>query len=77
MSAVLYTGVVLEEEIHGSLVSGTNYMIKSLKGLDLSTLSMIDVKLSQIKSNEIMNPLKILKSKKALCYAYACYEGRK
>lgn len=64
MSAVLYTGVVLEEEIHGSLVSGTNYMIKSLKGLDLSTLSMVDVELSQIKSNEIMNPLKILKSKK-------------
>jgi len=64
MSAVLYTGVVLEEEIHGSLAMGTNYMIKSLKGLDLSTLSMVDVKLSQIKSNEIMNPLKILKSKK-------------
>ena len=64
MSAVLYTGVVLEEEIHGSLVSGTNYMIKSLKGLDLSTLSMVDVKLSQIKSNEIMSQLKILKSKK-------------
>lgn len=64
MSAVLYTGVVLEEEIHGSLVSGTNYRIKSLKGLDLSTLSMVDVKLSQIKSNELMNPLKILKSKK-------------
>ena len=64
MSAVLYTGVVLEEEMHGSLVSGTNYMIKSLKGLDLSTLSMVDVELSQIKSNEIMNPLKILKSKK-------------
>lgn len=64
MSAVLYTGVVLEEEIHGSLVSGTNYKIKSLKGLDLSTLSMVDVELSQIKSNEIMNPLKILKSKK-------------
>ena len=64
MSAVLYTGVVLEEEIHGSLAMGTNYMIKSLKGLDLSTLSMVDVKLSQIKSNELMNPLKILKSKK-------------
>ena len=63
MIAVLYTGVVLEEAIHGSLSSGVTYMIKSLKGLDLSTLSMVDVKLSQIKSNEIMNPLKILKSK--------------
>jgi hypothetical protein len=64
MSAVLYTGVVLEEAIHGSLSSGVTYMIKSLKGLDLRTLSIVDVPLSEIKSNEIMNPLKILKSKK-------------